>query len=74
MRVKRRGHNWGSADAHNLGNINLLLLLFNHCVSAALLMWVKTDLMVIFIGHDIKHGLSAGAITQGVIIIIHKEL
>ncbi len=36
-------------------------------------MWVKTDLMVIFIGHDVKDGLSAGAITQGVIIIIHKE-
>lgn len=49
-------------------------LLFNRCVSGALLMWVKTDLMVIFIGHDIHDGLSAGAITQGIIIIIHKEL
>lgn len=49
-------------------------LLFNRCVSGVLLMWEKTDLMVIFIVHDIKDGLSVAAITQGVIIIIHKEL
>lgn len=30
--------------------------------------------MVIFIRDDIKVRLSPGAITQGVIIIIHKEL
>lgn len=52
----------------------LVKLLFNCCVSGALLMWLKTDFMVIFIGHGIKDRLSVSAITQGVIIIIHKLL
>lgn len=46
-------------------------LLFNRCVSGVLLMCLK---MVIFIGRRVKDGILAGAIRQGVIIIIHKEL
>lgn len=36
-------------------------------------MQLKADLMVMFMGLGIKDGISQGAITQGVIIIIHEQ-
>lgn len=37
-------------------------------------MQLKANLMVMFMGLGIKDGISQGAITQGVIIIIHEEV